>query len=210
MFLPPSRSSQALNTAGTMVLPVKSTCSGFSAPMIRFQFSPSPGPVKPRRHVPPYLPMAVIGLRTSGSSGTRCSTGGNLPALTISASIGDSPSFAGRLASFWISGPSILPMSVEPSFASGLPEAAAGAAGLAASAGFAAAGAAGLAASAGLAGAVVAAGAAGLVSAGLVAGADGAQAASSPMPATPSPRRRKPRRDTSLHTDMRSTLQVAE
>ena len=66
---------------------------------MRLPFSTSPGPVKPRRQVPPYLPISCTGLSTSGSSGTRCSTGGSLPALTSSASIGASLSFAGRGAS---------------------------------------------------------------------------------------------------------------
>ena len=38
---------------------------------MRLPFSPSPGPVKPRRQVPPYLPIEWTGLMTSGSSGTR-------------------------------------------------------------------------------------------------------------------------------------------
>ena len=67
--------------------------------MIRLPFSLSPGPVNARRQVPPYLPISWSGLMTSGSSGMRCSTGGSLPALTISASIGASPSFGGRFAS---------------------------------------------------------------------------------------------------------------
>src|SRR5205085_9263309 len=94
-------------------------------------------------------------------------TGGSLPALTRSASIGDSPNLAGRFASGKAVAPSTLPINCAPSFASGLPAAAAGlaaSAGFAASAGLAAAAGAsvGFAAAAGAAGAVVAAGAAGL------------------------------------------------
>src|SRR5262249_28480658 len=40
--------------------------------------------------VPPYLPMESTGLVTTGASGRRLSTLGNLPALTISASAGAS------------------------------------------------------------------------------------------------------------------------
>ena len=82
-----------------MLVPVKSQNSGLSDALMRLPFSTSPGPVKPRRQVPPYLPISCTGWITSGSSGTRCSTGGSLPALTSSASIGASPSFAGRGAS---------------------------------------------------------------------------------------------------------------
>src|SRR5262245_27958387 len=48
------------------------------------------GPRPAPRRVPPYLPIVVVGLTTSGSSGRRCSTAGSLPAFTRSASIGAS------------------------------------------------------------------------------------------------------------------------
>ena len=44
----------------------------------------------PWRQVPPYLPMRSTGVTTSGSSGSRSSTGGNSPAATRAASIGAS------------------------------------------------------------------------------------------------------------------------
>ena len=40
-----------------------------------------PGPVKPRRQVPPYLPISCTGLMTSGSWPMRSATGGSLPGL---------------------------------------------------------------------------------------------------------------------------------
>jgi len=47
-------------------------------------------PLNARRIVPPYLPgISSVGI-TSGFSGKRCATAGNLPALTSSASCGDS------------------------------------------------------------------------------------------------------------------------
>src|SRR5215212_2896123 len=105
--------------------------------------------------------------------------------------------------------PSILPMRFAPSFASGLPAAAAG---FAASAGFAAAaGAAGAVVAAGAAGAAVAAGAAGFAaSVGFAAGAAGAQAANRLTPAVPMLRRKKPRRDSPLKIPMSPTLPVAK
>src|SRR3954447_5631597 len=95
---------------------------------------------------------------TIGSLLTRSATGGSLPAFESSARAGASLNDFGYLAgSVMTSGPSSLPMSCEPSAASGFPAAAgAGAAGLAASAGLAAAAGAAVAAAAG-AGAVVAA-----------------------------------------------------
>src|SRR5215213_4190802 len=132
--------------------------------MIRLPFSLSPGPVNARRQVPPYFPISWSGLITSGSAGRRCSTGGSLPALTSSASIGASLKLLGNWAgSVMTVGPSSLPIRLAPSLASGLPAAGAAAAGLAASVGLAAAGAA----VAGAAGAAVGAGAAG--AAGLAA-----------------------------------------
>src|SRR4051812_23038467 len=120
------------------------------------------GPTNPRRQVPPYLPISRTGLMISGSWLTRSWTGGSLPALTRSASIGASLNVLGYWAgSVMTVAPSSLPTSEVLGFASGL-AAAAGAAGLAASVGLAAA-----AGAAGAAGAVVAAGAAG--AAGLAA-----------------------------------------
>ena len=89
---------------------------------MRLPFSPSPGPVKPRRQVPPYLPMLWSGFTTIGSSGMRWVTGGSLPAFTSSASIGASPNFLGHFAgSRTSSGPSSFPMSWAPSFGSAWP-----------------------------------------------------------------------------------------
>ena len=152
--------------------------------------------------MPPYLPISWSGLTTSGWSGTRCSTGGSLPALTSSASIGASASFAGRPASAMIVGPSSLPIMWRPGFST------APAAGLGASAGFAGAAAAAvqLRSAGGLrpaspasgrrwvgqpraGGACVAAG--GGASAGFAAGGCGAHAASSPTPPNPIKPRRK-------------------
>ncbi len=53
----------------------------------------------------------------SDGLGSRCSTGGNLPAFTSSASIGASPNFLGNAAwSTMIVGPSSFPISLAPSF----------------------------------------------------------------------------------------------
>ena len=77
--------------------------------------SSRPGPVKPRRQVPPYLPISCTGLMTSGSWPMRSATGGSLPALTSSASCGASLNALGNCAaSVTISGPSSLPMSLLP------------------------------------------------------------------------------------------------
>ena len=65
---------------------------------MRLPFSTSPGPVKPRRQMPPYLPTSSSGFRTIGSDGTRSATGGSLPALTSSASIGASWKVFGHCA----------------------------------------------------------------------------------------------------------------
>src|SRR5215210_1550708 len=113
--LPPSPTSHFLATDGISLVPLKFQKIILSDELIRLPFSLSPGPVKARRQVPPYLPISASGLTTSGSSGMRCSTGGSLPALTSSVSIGASPSLAGRFASGWTSGPSSLPMSWLPS-----------------------------------------------------------------------------------------------
>ena len=94
---------------------------------MRLPFSTSPGPMKPRRQVPPYLPISFTGWKTSGSSGTRCSTGGSLPALTSSASIGASSKVFGHFAaSVTTVGPSSLP--TRPDCASPLSACAIGAA----------------------------------------------------------------------------------
>src|SRR5688572_18203569 len=211
---PPSPVSQRWATDGISFVPLKFQKIILSDELIRLPFSLSPGPVKARRQVPPYVPISASGLTTIGSSGMRCSTGGSLPALTSSASIGASPSLAGRFASARISGPSHLPISCAPSFCSPGLLAAAGAAGLAASAGFAAsAGLAGAAAGVAAAGAVVAAGAAGFAgsaglagSAGFVAGAAGAQAASRLTPTTPRPARRNDLRDSACSSDINARL----
>src|SRR4051794_29539685 len=109
-----------------------------------------------------------------GSCPIRSWTGGSLPALTRSASIGASLNVLGYWAgSVMTVAPSSLPTSEVLGLA-----AAAGAAGLAASVGFAAAagaaaaGAAGAVVAAGAAGAVVAAGAAGLAASAGFAGAE--------------------------------------
>src|SRR6266542_6305830 len=112
-------------------------------------FCLSAGPVNAMRQLPPYLPISLVGCKTSGSSGRRCSTPGNLPALTCSVSSGDSlnclgilagsvmtcgtlPLAAGAAAAAWVGAGAA---------AAGAAWVAAGAAGLAASVGFAAAGA---------------------------------------------------------------------
>src|SRR5215510_3380802 len=113
---PSSDWTQLLATDGMGLVPVYSQNRILSEETIRLPFSPSPGPVKPRRQVPPYLPISRTGLMTSGSLGTRCSTGGSFPAFTISASIGASLNFVGHLAGSRISsGPSSFPMSWPPS-----------------------------------------------------------------------------------------------
>src|SRR5918992_5720697 len=105
--------------------------------MIRLPFSLSPGPVNPRRQVPPYLPISWTGLITSGSWLTRSATGGSLPAWVISASIGASLNALGIWeASVTTVGPSSLPINWEPILESAGLAAAGGAAGLVASAGF--------------------------------------------------------------------------
>ena len=54
--LPPSVISQLLARQGRIFVPVKSQNTILSVETIRLAFSPSAGPVKPRRQVPPYLP----------------------------------------------------------------------------------------------------------------------------------------------------------
>src|SRR5215471_18723650 len=77
----------------------------------RKPFQKSAGPVKPARHVPPYLPTSCSGLMTSGSCPTRSATGGSLPALASAASCGASLSVLGNFAgSVTTSGPSSLPI----------------------------------------------------------------------------------------------------
>src|SRR5579859_4797834 len=83
---------------GTILLPSALQLSGLSVDWMRLPFSPSPGPVKARRQVPPYLPTSLSGCQTIGSAGMRCSTGGSLPAFTRSASIGASLNFLGHFA----------------------------------------------------------------------------------------------------------------
>src|SRR5690242_11583888 len=78
----------------------------------RKPFQKSAGPVKPARHVPPYLPISFSGLITSGSWPMRSATGGSLPAFTSSASCGASLNVLGNWAgSVTTSGPSSLPTS---------------------------------------------------------------------------------------------------
>src|ERR1700730_4633179 len=47
------------------------------------------------RSMPPYLPILLVGVTTSGFGGRRCSTGGSLPCLTRSASMGASLNWVG-------------------------------------------------------------------------------------------------------------------
>src|SRR5262249_33610804 len=72
----------------------------------------SPGPVNPRRMVPPYRPISCTGLMTSGSSPIRSLTDGSFPAFTSSASCGASLKVLGNLVgSVMVVGPSSFPMS---------------------------------------------------------------------------------------------------
>ena len=96
--LPSSLISQPFATLGAILVPVTSQNSSLSAERTRLPFSLSPGPRKPRRQVPPYLPTLRSGFSTIGSCGMRCSTGGSLPALTSSASAGASSNFFGHCA----------------------------------------------------------------------------------------------------------------
>src|SRR6266436_786450 len=91
----------------------------------RKPFQKSAGPVKPARHVPPYLPISFSGLMTSGSWPIRSATGGSLPALTRAVSCGDSLKLLGNLAgSVTTSGPSSLPIRVLlPAFCASAPAA---------------------------------------------------------------------------------------
>ena len=63
--------SQPLATLGAICVPVTSQNSSLSAERTRLPFSLSPGPRKPRRQVPPYLPTLRSGLITIGSCGRR-------------------------------------------------------------------------------------------------------------------------------------------
>jgi hypothetical protein len=58
--------------------------------MVRTGVAISEGEFITRRQVPPYWPTASNGVTTTGLSGSRSSTGGRVPAATISASIGAS------------------------------------------------------------------------------------------------------------------------
>src|SRR5579885_2074139 len=136
--------------------------------MWRSMFWVSAGPVNAIRQLPPYWPIASVGLRTSGSSGRRFSTGGSLPAFTRSASIGASLNCFGILAGSVITSGKLPP--VAGAWAAG----AAAAAGFVAAAGAVVAAAAGFVAAAGAlvaAGAVVAAGAGAPPAAGAVVAA---------------------------------------
>src|SRR5258707_477807 len=90
--------SRPFATLGAILVPVTSQNNSLSEERTRLPFSLSPGPRKPRRQVPPYLPTLRSGLITIGSCGMRLSTDGNLPALTSSASAGASPNFFGHCA----------------------------------------------------------------------------------------------------------------
>ena len=119
---PSSARSHWRATEGMCFVPVYSQNRSLSADTMRFPFSLSPGPVNPRRQVPPYFPISWTGLMTSGSSGTRCSTGGSFPCFTSSASMGASLKVFGHFAGSRISsGPSSLPISWAPSFGAGAP-----------------------------------------------------------------------------------------
>ena len=65
--LPSADCSQPLATPGTILVPVTSQNSSLSPERMRLPFSPSPGPRKPRRQVPPYLPTLRSGFSTIGS-----------------------------------------------------------------------------------------------------------------------------------------------
>src|SRR5215472_4495392 len=84
---------------------------GLTTREIAAAFQKSAGPVKPARHVPPYLPISCSGLMTRGSCPMRSATGGSLPALTSSASCGASWNLFGNFAgSVTTSGPSSVPI----------------------------------------------------------------------------------------------------
>src|SRR5260370_23100682 len=88
--------SQPFATLGAILVPLTSQNRSLSEDRTRLPFSLSPGPRKPRRQVPPYFPTLRSGLITIGSCARRCSTRGNFPAFTSSASPGASPNFFGH------------------------------------------------------------------------------------------------------------------
>ena len=65
--------------------------------MVR-SIEPSEPPTTACRQVPPYLPTFSSGVTTSGCSGSRCATGGNLPAVTSAARTGASRYSAAQAA----------------------------------------------------------------------------------------------------------------
>src|SRR5438045_4216715 len=127
--------------------------------MWRWKFWSSAGPVKAMRQLPPYLPVSLVGLITSGCSGRRFSTGGSLPSLTSWAVCGDSLNCLGVLAgSVMISGCAALVLAAPPPAA---PTGAGAAVGAAPGAGAAAAGLVGAAAAGAAAAGLVGSAAAG-------------------------------------------------
>src|SRR5512143_2704028 len=115
VVLPSSLTFQSRASEGMILLPAKSQNSGLSAERMRLMFSASAGPVNPRRHVPPYLPISFTGCTTSGSDGKRSLTAGNLPSFTSWASAGASLNAAGILAaSVNTAGPSRVPIRFVP------------------------------------------------------------------------------------------------
>src|SRR5216683_4992046 len=118
--LSPSLNCQLLAARGVGLVPVISQCTRLSLPQKRTPADQSPGPVNPRRMVPPYRPISCTGLMTSGSSPIRSLTDGSLPAFTSSASCGASLKVLGNLArSVTVVGPSSLPISCPPIFGAG-------------------------------------------------------------------------------------------
>ena len=110
VFLPSGLKVQPRSRLGTTLAPVMSKNNGLSAARSLLPFSMSLGPMKPRRQVPPYLPMLRSGLITMISLGSRSATGGSLPAFTSSASTGASWNDFGHCASsVTITGASIVP-----------------------------------------------------------------------------------------------------
>ncbi len=81
--------SKLLRMFGVIVLRSGSICSRFWTRMLLSSRPPLLGPKAPARMTPPYLPTCSA-LTTSGSSESLSLSGGSLPALTSSASIGAS------------------------------------------------------------------------------------------------------------------------
>ena len=107
---PSALTSQPLATLGRSSVPVASKKISLSPERSRLPFSLSPGPMKPRRQVPPYWPVLRTGFSTSGSDGRRWATGGSAPDWTWAASIGASWKVRGISAgSVTMVGPSSFP-----------------------------------------------------------------------------------------------------